>query len=236
LEADQKVLTNKLLRALAPDDFAYIARHLDPVELPVRKLLEARNRPIEAAYFLESGMASVVVNGGSHHTVEVGMIGLEGMTGLAILMGADRSPSETFIQSAGTAWRITAEALVRVTEDRPVLRRQLLRHAHIFQVQMSFTALSNARYKLEERLARWLLMAHDRVGGPTVSLTHEFLSLMLGVRRPGVTAALNEFERKGMISAQRAVITILDRTGLEGTANGCYGAPEAEYQRLVAQA
>src|SRR4051812_13942535 len=94
LQADQKILSNKLLKALAPDDFAYLARHLDHVELPVRKLLEGRGRPIEAAYFLENGMASVVVSGGSHHTVEAGMIGREGMTGLAILMGIDRSPNE----------------------------------------------------------------------------------------------------------------------------------------------
>src|SRR4051812_46803017 len=99
--------------ALAPDDFAYLARHLDHVELPVRKLLEGRGRPIEAAYFLENGMASVVVSGGSHHTVEAAMIGREGMTGLAILMGIDRSPNETFIQSAAGAWRITAENLAQ---------------------------------------------------------------------------------------------------------------------------
>jgi CRP-like cAMP-binding protein len=232
LEANQKTLRNAVLSGLSLPDFARLRRHLEDVELPVRKMLEARQRRIEYAYFLESGMASVLVTAGSQHTVEVGMIGHEGMTGMALVMATDRSPHETFMQGAGTAWRIAAANLLGAMEDSKTLRPHLLRHAQAFQVQMSFTALANARYRLEERLARWLLMAQDRMDSPEFALTHEFLSLMLGVRRPGVTTALNVFEQNGLIRSQRGFISILKRAALEDAANGCYGGPEAEAERL----
>jgi CRP-like cAMP-binding protein len=232
LEANQKTLRNAVLSGLSLPDFTRLRRHLEDVELPVRKLLEARNRRIDHVYFLESGMASVVVASGSQHAVEVGMVGHEGMTGLAIVMAADRSPHETFMQGAGTARRISAPELAKAMDDNATLRHRLLRHGHAFQVQMNFSALANARFKLEERLARWLLMAQDRMDGPEFALTHEFLAQMLGVRRPGVTTALNAFENAGMIRAQRGTIAILKRAALEDMANGCYGAPEAEAERL----
>jgi CRP-like cAMP-binding protein len=235
LPADQKTFRNKILAALSAADFARLRPHLEASDLPVRKQLEGRNRRIEHAWFLESGLASVVVSGASQHTVEVGVIGVEGMTGAALVMAAERTPSETFIQSAGTGWRVGADALLQAMEDSPTLRHRLLRHAHVFQVQTSFTALANARYKMEERLARWLLMAQDRVG-PDITLTHEFLALMLGVRRPGVTTAINHFETRKMIRTGRGAITILNRTGLKDAANGSYGAPEAEYERLFGHA
>jgi len=112
------------------------------------------------------------------------------------------------------------------------LRRALLRYGHSFVIQTAHTALANGRNKLLERLARWLLMAHDRVDGDDIHLTHEFLSIMLGVRRTGVTVALNQWARAGLVETKRGVITILDRGGLEEISNGSYGAPEAELRRL----
>ena len=126
--------------------------------------------------------------------------------------------------------------LTEALEASESLRHLMLRHVHVFQTQMSFTALANARYKVDERLARWLLMSHDRIGDPDMPLTHEFLSLMLGVRRPGVTSALNRFEKNGFIRARRGGVTVLDRPALEDLANGCYGAAEAEYERLFGKA
>ena len=160
------------------------------------------------------------------------MIGREGMTGLSLLMGADRSPYEVFIQSAGNGWRISAEAIVAAIEKSQTLRRHFLRHGHTIVVQMAFTALANGRYKIEERLARWLLMAHDRADGPSIALTHEFLAVMLGVRRPGVTTTLNILAKRGMIASRRGMVTVRNRAALEETANGGYGAPEAEFERL----
>jgi CRP-like cAMP-binding protein len=160
------------------------------------------------------------------------MIGREGMTGMSVILASEHSPNETFIQSAGEGWRIAADDLMAAMEKSTGLRTVFLRHVHAVMTQMAFTALSNGSYKIEERLARWLLMAQDRSDGPVVFLTHEFLSVMLGVRRPGVTAALGDLERLGVIAAQRGSVTVLNRGGLEDAANGGYGAPEAEYDRL----
>ncbi len=232
MRANPDQTANRVLSGLAPADFALLKPLLSSIALPTRKQLEARNRRVEHVYFLITGIGSVVVSGGSHHTVEVGIIGREGMTGLPVVMGADRSPHETFIQSAGEGWRIESEALRQAMDASPSLRRHLLLHALAFMSQVSFTALSNARYRIEERLARWLLMAMDRVG-PEVTLTHEFLALMMGVRRPGVTSALTVLEEQGLVEGRRGVITILDRARLIETANGSYGAPEAELERLL---
>jgi CRP-like cAMP-binding protein len=225
-------LRNKILARLPPADFALLKPGLTLVDLPLRKLLEVRGRRIEHVYFPESGLASVVVTGAGHHSLEVGMIGREGMTGLSVILMAERSPNETFMQSAGEGWRIGAEELLAAMDKSPSLRTVFMRHGHSVMTQMAFTALSNGSYKIDERLARWLLMAQDRSDGPVVYLTHEFLSVMLGVRRPGVTAALGDLERLGLISAQRGSVTVLNRAGLEDAANGGYGGPEAEYERL----
>lgn len=223
---------SKILAGLSKSDTALLQPSLTPVELPVRKLLEARNRRIEHVYFLDSGLASVVASGGTNHSIEIAIIGREGMTGLPILMSTDRSPHETFIQSAGAGWRIAAADLRAAMDQSVTLRDRLQQYAHTVTVQMGFTALANGRYKLEERLARWLVMALDRSDDSNVALTHEFLAVMLGTRRPGITTALNALEKSGLIESRRGLVVILDREALEETANGSYGAAEAEYTRL----
>lgn len=232
MQAVQKTIRNKILAGLSPADFALLQPHLEMLDLPVRKLLEARGRRIEHVYFLDLGLASVVVTSGSRHSLEVGMIGQEGMTGLAVVMGVDSSPAETFMQSAGAGWRIAAARLRAALDHSASLRATMLRHGHTLVTQMAFTALSNGCYTIVERLARWLLMAHDRSGGGAVLLTHEFLSVMLGVRRPGVTAALGDLEKLGIIEATRGQVIVVNRGALEDAANGGYGAAEAEYERL----
>jgi CRP-like cAMP-binding protein len=223
---------SKILAGLSKSDTALLQPSLTPVELPVRKLLEARNRRIEHVYFLDSGLASVVASGGTNHSIEIAIIGREGMTGLPILMSTDRSPHETFIQSAGAGWRIAAADLRAAMDQSVTLRDRLQQYAHTVTVQMGFTALANGRYKLEERLARWLVMALDRSDDSNVALTHEFLAVMLGTRRPGITTALNALEKSGLVESRRGLVKILDRGALEETANGSYGAAEAEYTRL----
>jgi CRP-like cAMP-binding protein len=232
VQPGREKLRNRILARLTPADFALLKPGLALIDLPVRKLLEVRSRRVEHVYFLESGLASVVVTGAGHHSLEVGMIGREGMTGLSVVLAAERSPNETFMQSAGEGWRVATDDLLAATEKSTSLRNMFLRHAHAVMTQMCFTALSNGSYKIEERLARWLLMAQDRSDGPEVFLTHEFLSVMLGVRRPGVTAALGDLEKLGVVTAKRGSVTVLNRGGLEDAANGGYGAPEAEYERL----
>ncbi|MES2473843.1 MAG: Crp/Fnr family transcriptional regulator, partial [Pseudomonadota bacterium] len=178
----------------------------------------------------------MVISVGAQHSVEVGIIGNEGMTGIPVLLGTDRGIHETFIQTAGQGWRISADALRAAMDKSASLRRHLLHYAHVMTTQMASTALANARFKIDERLARWLLMAEDRADGSTIHLTHELLAVMLGSRRAGVTHALNEFQKRGVIQTRRGIIEILKREALEETANGSYGAAEAEYRRLFGRA
>jgi CRP-like cAMP-binding protein len=224
--------SNRILSRLSENDLALLRSFLTLVDLPLRKQLEGSRKRIDYVYFPESGIVSVVANGGNKRSIEVGLIGREGMTGLAVVMGVDRSPHYTFVQVAGTALRIRADDLREAISKSATMHQRLLQYGHAFLMQTGYTAMANGRSKIEERLARWLLMAQDRIDGDTLPLTHEFLSIMLGVRRPGVTHALNLLERAGLVSANRGSITIIDREGLEESSNGAYGAPEAEFNRL----
>ncbi|HEY4201040.1 MAG TPA: Crp/Fnr family transcriptional regulator [Devosiaceae bacterium] len=224
---------NALLRAMAPCDFDALEPHLERVTLEVRFQLERANQTIEHAYFLEDGLASIVARMSGDRDIEVGVAGRDGMTGTAVILGASMTPNSTFMQVDGWGWRVSADVLRRLFDASPSLRDLLLRYVQTMLLQTSATALANGHAKLEERLARWLLMTHDRVEGTDVRLTHEFLAVMLGVRRPGVTDAMHILEGKGFIRANRGQVVILDRDGLEQQANGSYGGPEAEYIRLM---
>jgi CRP-like cAMP-binding protein len=214
--------SNRILSRLSRQEFALLEPHLEAVDLPVRKPLEARRKRIDQVYFIESGFASVVANGSSKPSIEVGIIGREGMTGLAVVMGHDRAQHDTYIQVAGHGLRISAAKLREADERSMILHRAMLRYAHAFLLQTTTTALANGRSKIEERAARWLLMADDRIDGEDLPLTHEFLGLMLGTHRPGVTIALQALEKAGLITTRRSHITIIDRKGLEKSSNGTY--------------
>ena len=187
------------------------------------------------AYFPTNGMGSVVAVGDRRRDqrLEAGIFGREGMSGLAVILGADQSPNEVFVQLPGEGLRLPADALREALAARPGLQRVLLLYVQAWIAQVAHTALAQGRAKLEERLARWLVMSHDRAEGDELALTHEFLSLMLGVRRAGVTVATHLLEERGLIQARRGAITVLDREGLIALADGAYGVPEAEYERLL---
>jgi CRP-like cAMP-binding protein len=224
---------NHVLDCLSDRDFELLKPSLESVPLAFRMRLQSSNRAIRMVYFPESGLGSIVAVGkGREAQAEVGLIGQDGMTGIPIVHGTDRSPYEVFIQVEGVGQRISAVDLRGAMEQSPTMRQCFLLYAHVFGLQCGYTALANARGKLEERLARWLLMARDRLDTDELVLTHEFLSLMLGVRRAGVGAALQAFEGQGLIRTARGAVTILDRDGLEEAANGFYGQPEAEFERL----
>ncbi|HZA92950.1 MAG TPA: Crp/Fnr family transcriptional regulator, partial [Gemmatimonadales bacterium] len=180
---------NSLLARLSPEDFSRLEPQLERVPLPVGTRLIEPDTPIEDVYFLEEGIVSVVAITSQGRRIEAGIIGREGMTGLPILLGTDRSPQECFIQTAGEGLRIRADDLRRAMASSASLHQHLLRFVQAFMIQMGQTALSNGSHVIEKRLARWLLMCHDRVDGDELATTHEFLSLMLGVRRAGVTLA-----------------------------------------------
>src|SRR2546423_10337970 len=217
--------SNRILSRLSGADLNLLKPHLQPVDLPLRKQLEARKRRIDQVYFIESGFASVVASGTTKPSIEVGIIGREGMTGLAIVMGHDRAQHDTYIQVAGHGLRISAAKLREADECSMTLLRPMLRYAHTFLLQTTTTALANGRSKIEERAARWLLMADDRIDSDDLPLTHEFLGLMLGTHRPGVTIALQALEKAGLITTRRTHVTIVDRKALKKGSNGTYVRP-----------
>jgi len=226
-------IRNCLLRALLPTDLALLQPHLKPVVLPLYKDIEWPNRPIETIVFMEAGIASVVAVQSDDTKVEVGLIGCEGMSGTAVVLGGDQSPHSTYMQVAGEGQRITAKELRKAMDASHSLRPLLLKFVQVFMVQTAHTAISNARAHIDQRLARWILMAHDRTGDDDLPLTHEFLALMLGVRRAGVTEAVQSLKRKKLIEGPRNHIVVLNRRGIERAAGNSYGTPEKEYRRLI---
>lgn len=228
----QTATTNRLLKSLNLDSWRAIAPYLEGAELRHREFVSAAGEPIDHIYFPESGLLSVVAPGPNGRKAEVGLIGFEGMSGAVALLGLDRSPLDTFVQRPGVALRIRRQDLERAIGEDAYLKETLLKFMHVMNVQTAYTAFANAHGKLEERLARWLVMYHDRIDGDELPLVHEFLAIMLAVRRPGVTEALHVLEGKGLIKATRGKVTILDRNGLIGGAGGYYGQPEAEYLEI----
>jgi CRP-like cAMP-binding protein len=224
---------NKLLAALSAADLQLLQRHLEPVTLKLRQDLERPNRRIDNVYFIEAGVASVVAVQDRKERVEVGLIGYEGMSGTSVVLGTQSSPHSTYLQVAGDGQRISAAALRDAMANSKTLEALLLKYVQVFMVQTAHTAIANARATLDQRLARWLLMVHDRVPGGELPLTHEFLGLMLGVRRAGVTEALQSLSRQRLIGSGRGQITILNRKGVERRAGELYGVPETEHGRLI---
>lgn len=224
---------NKLLAAMSATDFASLQPHLQPVPLALFKDIERPNRRIETVYFMEAGIASIVAVQSDGTRIEVGLIGREGMSGIAVMLGGGQSPHSTYIQVAGEGQRIKADVLRNALNASPSLRDLMLKFAQVFMVQTAHTAMANAHAHIDQRLARWILMAHDRIGDMTIPLTHEFLSLMLGVRRAGVTEALQSLKRQKLIGTGRNQIVVRNRKGLERRAGSSYGVPEKEYRRLI---
>ena len=227
------LLRNRLLALLSDTDRALLARDLEPCELVRGQRLERQDQPIEFAYFPESGICSVIAVAPQGRRVEVGPFGREGMSGLAVVLGARAGHNETVVQIGGIAHRIRADALAGAIERSRSLHWLLLRYINAFMVQTSETLLVNSYAGIEQRLARWLLMTQDRTDGRELAITHEYISEMLAVRRPGVTEAIQMIEGRGLIRATRGLVTVLDRKGLATLAGSAYGASEAEYRRLV---
>ncbi|HYF55450.1 MAG TPA: Crp/Fnr family transcriptional regulator [Salinarimonas sp.] len=231
--SQQSSVRNRLLAILPPDDFAALQPHLEPVAFELRQVLIEPGKPVEHVYFVETGYTSVTTDGGGSK-IEVGIIGREGIVGVFVTLGVRTIPLEFFVQAAGEGLRISADRLEAVLDEQPAARRLLLRYAHALNIQTSGTAFANAEHTVEARLARWLLMCHDRLDGDDIPITHDFMSMMLGIRRAGVTTATHVLEGNGLIRAKRGVITVLNREKLEELADNSYGLPEAEYERLIA--
>ena len=228
----KSIVRNRLLQQLRSEDLELLQPFLEPVTLNVDDVLIAPDKTIEYVHFIEQGLCSVIAVS-ARDRIEVGHVGREGFAGAPILLEVDSSPHLTFIQIAGSALRMRSEDFRSVVGQSPTLRGLLLRYVHSTIIQVGQTALSNGRAKIEIRLARWILMCHDRLDDDEVPLTHQILGLMLGVRRSGVTTALHILEAKQIIKARRGRVTVLDRNRLVEFAADTYGIAEAEYARVI---
>jgi CRP-like cAMP-binding protein len=232
-DPSQSEVRNRLLKAMPPQSFEALRSHMELVDLSLKQDLVEADQPNAFVHFIESGLASVVAESSDGESVEIGHVGREGMVGYHVMLMTPTSSHRTFMQSPGSAIRVAVDPFMAALEEHRSMRNLLLRYVHCCEVQLGHSALANGRYNMHERLARWLLMCHDRLDGDDLALTHEFLSLMLGVRRSGVTEQLHILEGLHAIRATRGNIRIIDREKLEEVAGGCYGAPEAEYKRLI---
>ncbi|MFL5010671.1 Crp/Fnr family transcriptional regulator [Rhizobium sp.] len=230
---DQRSVRNLLLKALPADAFDLLTADAETVHLPSRHVLVESDQPNENVCFIEEGLASMVATSAEDEAVEVGHVGYEGMVGAHVVLKTDTTPNRTFLQVAGSGLLVAVKTLKRVSAEFPAVNDLLLNYVHCCDIQLSQSALANGRYNMHERLARWLLMCHDRLVGNDLPLTHEFLSLMLGVRRSGVTNELHIIEGIKAIRATRGNVRIIDRAKLEEIAAGSYGIPEREYERLI---
>jgi CRP-like cAMP-binding protein len=226
---------NRLLNTFGTEGLSRLASRMEAVDLPAGHQLVAAGKPISHLCFIETGLASTVVHDDGGKSIETVMVGREGITGWPVLLGAETTPDETIMGVGGRGFLIPAAEIRREMEEDARLRALLLGYINVCLLQVGQLVLANGQYSLRERLARWLLMCHDRLDTDDLPITHEFLSTVLGVRRPGITNELHVLEGIHAVHASRGNIRIINRSILEDVANMTYGVPEKEYERLMAR-
>jgi CRP-like cAMP-binding protein len=224
---------NHLLAALPADALSRMLPKLTAVDLPLRQTLYAAEASIEAVYFPEAGMVSLVAELEEGSRGEVGIVGREGMVGTPLVLGVESAFTDAMVQLPGSALRIGAVAFRRELDENPPLRVLLLRYCEAASAQLAQTAACNGRHGLEQRLARLLLMAHDRFDSDVLPLTQDFLAMMLGVHRPSVTVAAGILQRAGLIRYSGGRITVLDRGRLEAASCECYAIVQRRFASLL---
>lgn len=220
---------NRLLGAMSDADTDRFFSDLHPVALTLRQIVYEVGAPLDHVYFMEDGVASILTRMTNGETIEAGMIGLEGVVGLAALFGDEISGQHVLVQAPGTALRMSAADCVIAFDQSAAVRRVMLRYMGALLSVGTRTAACNSLHSLQQRTARWLLMMYDRLQSDAMPLTHEFLSTMLGARRTRITEAAGAIQRLGLIRYARGVVTILDHPGLAATACECY----RDHDRLV---
>lgn len=227
------IAKNRLLAGLDPVSFARLVPHLDRVPLRRGAVLQDQFHPIEHAYFIESGVASLYARTRADGPIEVGVVGRLGLVGVSAILEAGRSPHRCVMQVPGEALRISVADLRTAMDSSPRIRHHFLSYVHALLVQYAQAALCNGRHAVEKRLCRWLLIAADRLDEKQIPITHDMLAMNLGVRRAGVTRLLGRLQKAGTIAIRRGTCEIIDRSALEGSACECYGIITAEYRRLT---
>ena len=224
---------NRLLALLPAEDYKRLRRHLEPIELEYRKSLYRAHRKIDYVYFIETGVGSLVNTMANGDAAEVGTIGNEGVVGLPLLLGDDRAPTSVYVQVPGSGLRMKASAFCKELAGSATTRAVMHLYAHAFFNQVAQSAACNQFHSLEQRCCRWLLMTRDRMPSDAFLLTQEFLAMMLGVQRTGVSFAAGVLQRAGLITYSRGNVKIIDRAGLQHRACECYGISKREFDRLL---
>ena len=227
--------TNQLLAALPKDEYRRLAPSLKPFPLVLGEVIYEPGDLIRHVFFPTSGIISLLANVDEGGTLEVGIVGREGLVGMPVFMGVKTSPNHAVVQGAGSALTLTAAALRTSTSDGQSLPRVLQRYAYSLWSQLSQSAVCNLNHPIDARLARWLLMTRDRMGSDEFQLTQEFLSNMLGVRREAVSKAAGALQEKNLIRYSRGTLTILKPASLTAIACKCYGTIKREYDSLLAK-
>jgi CRP-like cAMP-binding protein len=222
-----------LLGLLPPRDYERLRPHLQRTALEYRQSLYRANKPIGFVHFIETGVGSLVNTMANGEAAEVGTIGNEGVVGLPLVLGDDRAPTSVYVQVPGVGLRIKASLFKKELARSASMRAVMLRYAHAFFNQVAQSAACNHFHSLQKRCCRWLLMTHDRMHSDEFLLTQEFLAMMLGVQRTGVSAAAGALQRAGLIRYKRGNVTIIDRRGLKRRSCECYGVSKAEFDRLL---
>jgi CRP-like cAMP-binding protein len=224
---------NGILAALPTREFVRLAERAEIVQLRTRDEVYRPEGPIKSVYFPLDSVFSMVATTDGQRVVEVATIGLEGMVGLPLFLGAATSPHASFCQIPGSAARLSGDDLREVLRDDGQLHARLNRYVQATMVQIAQNVVCNSTHPAEQRAARWLLMSQDRVGRPEFSLTQEFLAQMLGVRRPTVSEIAGRLQDRSLISYRRGVMTVADRAGLEAASCACYAVVRAEFDAMA---
>jgi CRP-like cAMP-binding protein len=226
-------LRNRLLQALPPADRALLNPHLKDLRLEQGAVLQEQGEPVEQVYFPHDVLISLLAVMRQGDAIDTAIIGREGAVGSLAGLGPRRSHCRAVVQIAGTASRIAASRFRKAAEESEAIREIIVRYGEMLLIQVQQTAACNALHDVEERLSRWLLQARDRVNGNIIRLTHEFLSQMLGVRRPTVTVVAHTLQKDGLIRYRRGHIEIIDRPGLEARACECYAAIRTSIDKVT---
>ncbi len=217
-------VVNQILRKLPQAEYKLLFPKLEFMHLPLRTVLNETGKPIEHGYFMNGGLASILTVLAGGKSVEVGLTGAEGFVGVPLVAGFKSSSTRVIVQIAGSAFRISAKDIVRNLRTCPVMEQSLQQYSQAVALQSTQVAACNRLHNVSQRLARWLLMSQDRIGGDVVRLTQEFLAHMLGTRRASVTVAAGMLQRAGLITYARGTVKIEDRGALEAAACECYAA------------
>ena len=224
-------ILNLILLGLPVDELTAATKKLQLVELPTHTVLHEAGEPLSHAFFINSGLASVLNVMTDGKSVEVGLAGKEGFIGLPLVVGLSSSPTQVIMQVGGSAYQLNTADFKEILSHSPALEKSLNRYAQTLGMQATHVAACNRLHEVDERLARWLLMSQDRLGGDIVPLTQEFLAHMLGTRRASVTVAAGILQKAGFITYNRGSVRIDDRSGLEDAACECYASIKQQTEK-----